>query len=87
MLAKDHSLEEASMRWIAIVTTALAAMSLSSTGARAQYAPWCAYDVRGGTNCGFYSYAQCMTNLSGIGGYCSRNPASQGSGDRRRQRY
>jgi hypothetical protein len=75
------------MRRIAVVMAALAALSLSSIGARAQYAPWCAYDVRGGTNCGFHSYAQCMANLSGIGGYCSPNPATQGSGDRRRQRY
>jgi Protein of unknown function (DUF3551) len=74
------------MRRIALVVVAVAALPLSSIDARAQYAPWCAYDVRGGTNCGFNSYAQCMTALSGIGGYCSRNPASQG-GDRRRQRY
>jgi len=75
------------MRRIALVVAALAALPLSSINARAQYAPWCAYDVRGGTNCGFHTYAQCQAALSGIGGYCGRNPASQGSGDRRRERY
>jgi hypothetical protein len=28
----------------------------------------------GGTNCGFVSYRQCMATVSGIGGFCQRNP-------------
>jgi Protein of unknown function (DUF3551) len=75
------------MQRIALVVAALAALPLSSIDARAQYAPWCAYDVTGRTNCGFNTYAQCQAALSGIGGTCSRNPTSQGSGDQRRQRY
>jgi len=81
---------------IALVAAALAALSLTSIDARAQYAPWCARDVRGGTNCGFHTYAQCMADLSGIGGTCSPNQASPGYSQgysqdyryqRRRQRY
>ncbi len=48
-----------------------------STHADAQNYPWCAYygggDMGGGTNCGFTTYDQCMTTVSGIGGYCARN--------------
>jgi Protein of unknown function (DUF3551) len=40
--------------------------------------PWCSrYFARGGsgaTSCYFTSYAQCMTTVSGIGGYCFQNP-------------
>jgi hypothetical protein len=75
------------MRRLVLVTATLAALPLTSIDAHAQ-GSWCAYDVRGGTNCGFHSYAQCMANISGIGGNCSPNPAYQsGSDQRRRPRY
>lgn len=59
--------------------------------AQAQNYPWCAYyamgDDGGGTNCGFVTYEQCMTTLSGMGGFCVQNnqyhaPAGP-SGERR----
>jgi hypothetical protein len=34
---------------------------------------WCAHDTRGGVNCGFPTFQQCMANISGIGGSCQRN--------------
>lgn len=64
------------MRTIALVVTALAALSSTTVGARAE-GPWCAYDTKGTTNCGFYSYAQCMATLSGLGGSCVPNPSYQ----------
>jgi hypothetical protein len=52
-----------------------AASMLTPTDAKAQYSPWCSeYTRGGGTNCGFYTFAQCMANISGIGGRCYRNP-------------
>jgi hypothetical protein len=44
--------------------------------ASAQNYPWCAqYNLRGGaSNCGFVSFAQCQATVSGIGGFCERNP-------------
>lgn len=31
---------------------------------------------RGGyTNCGYYTFSQCLAATSGVGGYCMRNPA------------
>lgn len=47
--------------------------------ARAQiYYPWCAVYSGGmgggGTNCGFSTIAQCQATVSGIGGFCQRNP-------------
>jgi hypothetical protein len=39
-------------------------------------APWCArYSGIGEQNCGFYTLAQCRTDISGIGGVCFPNPA------------
>ncbi len=72
------------MRTIVMTVFALAVLSMTGTGARAD-GPWCSFDIRGGTNCGFYSYAQCMDNLRGIGGYCGENPAYTGP-QRRRSR-
>jgi hypothetical protein len=51
-----------------------AAVSLDAGGSSAQAAAWCAkYFGHGGTNCGFYTYAQCQVTVSGIGGYCELN--------------
>jgi hypothetical protein len=47
----------------------------ASSGAEAQNYPWCAIYGTGfeGTNCGFASFQQCLTNVSGIGGFCEPN--------------
>ena len=52
-----------------------AAFMLTPSDAQAQYYPWCAFYSRGGgTNCGFTTYGQCLATVSGIGGWCQRNP-------------
>ena len=65
------------MRRILPVAITLAALSLSTIGARAD-GTWCAhYGTQGGaTNCGFYSFQQCMATISGNGGFCQTNPFS-----------
>lgn len=48
--------------------------------AEAQNYPWCSYYTAsggGGTNCGFTTFAQCMDNVRGIGGFCDRNTQYQ----------
>jgi hypothetical protein len=61
------------MRAIALVSITLSTLSISTIGARSE-GPWCAhYGSGGGTNCGFYSYQQCMAAISGNGGFCSQN--------------
>ena len=62
------------MRTIPLVAITFAALSLSTIGAQA--APWCAQyggGKGGGTNCGFYSFQQCMAAISGNGGFCTPN--------------
>jgi uncharacterized protein DUF3551 len=77
---------EAYMRKIAIICITLAALSLPGFTAHAEYVggSWCAYYGGGrggaGSNCGFYSWDQCMAALSGNGGMCARN---QWYGERR----
>jgi hypothetical protein len=60
----------------------------ASTGAQAQNYPWCAYYGNGdrGTNCGFVSFAQCLADVSGIGGFCERNNLYQAPTGPRRVR-
>jgi hypothetical protein len=61
------------MRTIALASITLATLSISAIGVRAE-GSWCAnYGGRGATNCGFYSYQQCMAAISGNGGFCSQN--------------
>jgi len=75
------------MRAIILFVAVLAALPLTSGYARAD-GPWCSYYTNGGgTNCGFYTYEQCMANVSGIGGYCQRNLSYPSSTDRRYRRY
>jgi hypothetical protein len=51
------------------------------TRAEAQNYPWCAMYNLGedGQICGFVSYEQCMTTVSGIGGFCQQNTQNQSS--------
>jgi hypothetical protein len=71
------------MRAVAISAITFAAfLSLSSLEGRA--APWCASygggnNGGGGTNCGFYTFEQCLAAKSGNGGFCDRNPFELGS--------
>ena len=48
-------------------------MIAKTTSAQAE-GSWCAnYSGNGGTNCGFYSFQQCMAAVSGAGGFCTQN--------------
>jgi hypothetical protein len=62
------------MRPILVAAAMAGAVSVMTTDAEAQYAAWCAGYNRGEINCGWYTYAQCMDNISGIGGWCYPNP-------------
>ena len=73
------------MRTILALVAALTLLPFTNFDVRAEGA-WCARDVKGGTNCGFHTYAQCRANISGIGGYCDRNFFYQGSSNGRRPR-
>jgi hypothetical protein len=54
----------------------------ASASAQSPYSyPWCSKQlVRDGftTSCYFTSYQQCMTTISGIGGYCYQSPYYHG---------
>jgi Protein of unknown function (DUF3551) len=77
------------MRPFAAVATLLASVLLFGDAVRAD-GTWCAQygNGNGGTNCGFYSFAQCEAARSGNGGFCFRNAVSSyGSVKRPRSRY
>jgi hypothetical protein len=60
------------MRVILIVLSILVAFAMRSH-AVAQTYPWCANYSKGCTTCSFVTLAQCMADVSGIGGFCERN--------------
>ena len=60
------------MRMALLVVLALAAVSLTPTGADA--GAWCATYRWGTTNCGYSSSDQCWASVRGIGGFCRPNP-------------
>lgn len=76
---------------ISVMFGALAAVTAmgaaSPASAEVQY-PWCAEYRRplDATNCGFVNYQQCRETISGIGGYCYRNPSYHPPRDRSRRR-
>jgi hypothetical protein len=73
------------MHTIMVAAITLATLSISTIGVRAD-GSWCAnYGGRGGTNCGFYSYQQCMAAISGNGGSCSQNLFYGSARDSRRR--
>jgi hypothetical protein len=65
---------------LAILVGATALGALTATAVHAQNYPWCSQytgSMGGSMNCGFSTYAQCMANVSGIGGFCIRNDTYQ----------
>jgi hypothetical protein len=74
--------EEAFMARILPVAITFAALSLSTTGVRAD-GTWCAHYGTGleGMNCGFYSFEQCRATVSGVGGFCKPIYSRQGNRD------
>jgi Protein of unknown function (DUF3551) len=70
-----------------LIVAAVAGGSSASAQSPTSY-PWCAKTGKdsAATSCYFTSYRQCMTTISGIGGYCFQSPYYQASlaGSRRR---
>jgi hypothetical protein len=62
------------IRRSAMGAIAILSLMLAMTPARAE-GSWCAQygGGSGGTNCGFYSFDQCMAAISGNGGFCRQN--------------
>jgi hypothetical protein len=70
VLLSDSS--EWRMRLTAVIAPLLAALSLCRCGG-APAAPWCAQYSTGLNDCSFYSFQQCTTAVSGVGGICTPN--------------
>ena len=60
------------MRFLILCGTLLAAVSIDARLV-AKAGSWCSFYDASTYNCGFHSYAQCMANISGVGGVCSSN--------------
>jgi hypothetical protein len=75
-----RAVREISMRPPMLSILLLAAAVLGESplaSAQSPYSyPWCArlYKENAPTSCYFTSYQQCMTTISGIGGYCYQSP-------------
>jgi Protein of unknown function (DUF3551) len=80
---------------LALVSAALMGVTEPASAQSPYSYPWCSRQTYGGsattTSCYFTRYAQCMTTISGIGGWCYQNPAYRGARDAaptpRRRRY
>jgi len=72
------------MRMIAVVAILFGVFSVFIHEARAD-GTWCARYPGGASNCGFYSFEQCQATVSGIGGFCDRNPFTGYAGTAQRR--
>jgi len=74
--------------WLLAVATLAATVFTPAASSAIEY-PWCAqYGGNfGGENCGFTTYQQCMATVSGIGGFCVRNPFYEEPGPRSVPKY
>jgi hypothetical protein len=70
---------------LALVSAALMDVTVPASAQSPYSYPWCSKQTYGGfnvtTSCYFTSKAQCMTTVSGIGGWCYQNPAYNGARD------
>ena len=53
---------------------ALAITAMASTGSAQAQEPWCSVDDQTNVSCLYYTFEQCQEAISGVGGYCQRNP-------------
>jgi len=68
------------MRHSLFMLAILAAATVLADRAEAQNYPWCAQytgSMGGSMNCGFSTQAQCLADVSGIGGFCVLNNTYQ----------
>jgi hypothetical protein len=74
------------MRILLLVSAFCIAAVAANTRAEAESYPWCAQYNKGdgSQNCGFVSFAQCMEDVRGIGGFCIQNNTYQPSPQIRR---
>jgi hypothetical protein len=66
--------------WLFLIAAVLLGEIQAASAQSPTSYPWCAryFDRRGGaTSCYFASQEQCMTTVSGIGGYCYKSPYYQ----------
>jgi hypothetical protein len=66
---------------LALVSAALMGVTEPASAQSPYSYPWCSKQIYGRdvtNSCYFTSYAQCMTTVSGIGGWCYQNPAYRG---------
>jgi tetratricopeptide (TPR) repeat protein len=70
-------LQEYPMRILALCSLAVVTVLGLNAPASAKEPAWCAAYRTGGTNCGFNTYDQCMAAVSGVGGFCNRNPFAE----------
>jgi Protein of unknown function (DUF3551) len=68
---------------LALASAALMGVTEPASAQSPYSYPWCSKQLYGGrdvtTSCYFTSYPQCMTTVSGIGGWCYQNPAYNGA--------
>jgi hypothetical protein len=65
------------MRILALMLTLATAVAFAPRMAAAAYnLPWCARytDQSYAVSCAFYTFQQCLTTVSGVGGSCMQNP-------------
>jgi hypothetical protein len=66
---------------LALASVAFIAVTAPASAQSPYSYPWCSRQTAGKsdtTSCYFTSYAQCMTTISGIGGWCYQNPGYRG---------
>jgi Protein of unknown function (DUF3551) len=67
---------------LALASAALMVVTDQASAQSPYSYPWCSRQTAGKsdtTTCYFTSYAQCMTTISGIGGWCYHNPSYNGA--------
>lgn len=62
------------MRILTLCSLVIAVVFAFDARTAAKAAAWCAAYRYGSTNCGFYTHEQCLAAISGVGGFCNRNP-------------
>ncbi len=66
------------MRLSLLALAALAIGASATPAAAAVSYPWCARYSSSGGECSFNTFAQCLQDVSGIGGSCVANPGYTG---------
>ena len=61
------------MKILTVLAIVAAGLAIDARAGVAEAAPWCAWYDAYTSDCGYFTYQQCLNTIHGVGGWCEYN--------------